>query len=343
MVAKNSQQLANRVCHVHEKVFFRDRKKTRQHFLAEGMHRTTINRILDRYEERGNADFKKKIGRPAILGSPQLVKSLKDAITKNPNVSNRCMATKLGISEFYVRYIKAKKLGFKTYKAQSAPKYNEGQKSRAKTNCRKIGEKMLKQSTTKMIVMDDETYCPIDPESINGVKYYSCANKKNVQAKYKFKSKEKFPQKYLIWLALDETGKVSKPFITTKTLNSKLYLKECIMKRLIPFIENKDVLFWPDMATSHYAKIVTDALREQKVDFVEKKDNAPNVPQARPIERFWALIKKEYSKRQKLPKNFRGFAQVMRGIIKRVAETSGEALMASCRKKLRSIGRNGVY
>lgn len=37
---------------------------------------------------------------------------------------------------------------------------------------------MLEQKSTKLIVMDDETYCTVDPESINGVKFYSCANKK---------------------------------------------------------------------------------------------------------------------------------------------------------------------
>ena len=73
--------------------------------------------------------------------------------------------------------------------------------------------------------MDDETYCTVEPESINDVMLYSWANKKNAEDKYKFKAKEKFPKKSLIWLALDENGEISKPFIICKTLNSKLYLK----------------------------------------------------------------------------------------------------------------------
>lgn len=44
-----------------------------------------------------------------------------------------------------------------------------------------------------------------------------------------------------------------------------------------------------------------------KVYFVEKKGNAPNVPQSCSIERFWALIKKAYSQRKIRPKNLRGF------------------------------------
>lgn len=147
----------------------------------------------------------------------------------------------------------------------------------------------------------------------------------------------------MIWLEIDENGDVSKPPIISKILNSQLYLKECIKKRLIPFIKNKTVFFWPDMATSHYAQIVTNFLHEKKVDFVEKKDNAPNVPQSRPIERFWTLLKREYAKRSNPPKSLRGFQQVIGNLIKKVAKNHGKTLMKSVRSKLRKIGREGVY
>lgn len=343
MRAKSSEDNGKRVCHAYENVFRRDRKKTRDHFILEGMHRKSIYRILDRYNERGNADFKKSTGRPALVGSNKVVEKVEKAYLVNPNVSERTVARQVGISQSYLHKIKVQKLGFKTYKAQKAPKYTEDQKRRAKTNCRKMYEKLLKQKPSTLIVMDDETYCTVDPESTHGIKFYSCRDKKNIPAKFKFKSTEKFPKKYLIWLAIDENGSVSKPLIVSRTLNSQLYLKECIMKRLIPFIKNKDVFFWPDMATSHYAKIVTDYFQEKKIDFVKKQDNAPNVPQARPIEKFWALIKREYSRRKNAPKNLRGFQQVLGKIIKEVAENHGETLMASVRQKLRSIGREGVF
>lgn len=342
MRVKDSEEVARRVCQMHEKKFDCDRKKTRDHFIAEGMHRTTINRILDRFEDRENADYIKPSGRPAVLATKKVLKKVEKAFTTNPCVSERAVAASVHLSHQHVHHIKANKLGFKTYKAQTAPKYTEGQKKRAKTNCRKIYEKLLKQTPPKLIVMDDETYCTVDPESINGIKFYSCKDKNKIPDKYKFKAKEKFPKKYLIWLAIDEHGAVSKPLIISKTLNSQLYLKDCVKKRLMPFIKNKQVLFWPDMATSHYAKIVTDYFEKEKVDFVKKVDNAPNVPQARPIERFWAYIKQQYSKRKDPPKNLRGFQQVLGKIIQEVAKKHGATLMARVRQKLRKIGREGV-
>jgi hypothetical protein len=75
-------------------------------------------------------------------------------------------------------------------------------------------------------VLDDETYCVVHPESVNGVKFYSYRDRKKISPKFKFKNKEKFPRKYLIWLAIDENGAISKPLIISKNLNSKIYLSE---------------------------------------------------------------------------------------------------------------------
>ena len=73
-------------------------------------------------------------------------------------------------------------------------------------------------------------------------------------------------------------------------INQQIYLKECFKKRLLPFIHDKhsngNYLFWPDLATSHYAKDCLTWMSEN-INFVPKDMNPPNVPQARPIENFW--------------------------------------------------------
>lgn len=106
-------------------------------------------------------------------------------------------------------------------------------------------------------------------------------------------------------------------------LNAKIYLKECLIKRLLPFIEKhhsfKDILFWPDLATSHYTKDVQNWLKSQNIDFVSKTENAPNVPKARPIEKFWANCKQEYKKRSKPAENLTQFKSIWRRLSKKVA------------------------
>ena len=78
-------------------------------------------------------------------------------------------------------------------------------------------------------------------------------------------------------------------------VNQKIYLDECIKKRLIPFIKahhsDGKYLFWPDLASAHYAKTVTGFFDEKNINYVKKKDNPPNVPELRPIEDFWGILK----------------------------------------------------
>ncbi|KAF2903200.1 hypothetical protein ILUMI_02986 [Ignelater luminosus] len=50
-------------------------------------------------------------------------------------------------------------------------------------------------------------------------------------------------------------------------------------------------VFWPDLASSHYAKILTDSLRNKNIKFIQKEDNPANCLEARPIEDFWSLLK----------------------------------------------------
>ena len=124
-----------------------------------------------------------------------------------------------------------------------------------------------------------------------------------------------------------------------------MYLEECIQRRLLPFIEKigiNKVLFWPDMATAHYANKVTDVLKAKNIDFVTKVQNAPNVPEARGIERYWALCKSEYSQRVNRPKSLLGFKRVRTQISKKIAQKFGKAVMRKAFANLRKIGYEGV-
>ena len=81
----------------------------------------------------------------------------------------------------------------------------------------------------------------------------------------------------------------------------------------------------------------------QSFSVVKKNENPPKVPHLRPIERFWALCKAEYQQRKEPEKNLRSFKRIWGKISKKVAEKSGKTLMTGVRKKLRQIGRSGVY
>jgi hypothetical protein len=54
----------------------------------------------------------------------------------------------------------------------------------------------------------------------------------------KYKRKQKFPPKILVWISISPKGHSKPYFVSSKgTINKKNYSKECIEKRLVPFIK----------------------------------------------------------------------------------------------------------
>ena len=129
---------------------------------------------------------------------------------------------------------------------------------------------------------------------------YYTDNKLTCPESVRFAGKTKFEPKVLMWIAISERG-MSKPLFrrqNSQAFDSTIYINECLSQRLLPFLHKHhpdyNYIFWPDLASAHYAKATVSWMSEF-INFVPKELNPPNVPQARPIENFWAcLVQKVY-------------------------------------------------
>ena len=151
-----------------------------------------------------------------------------------------------------------KKMGLNSYKRQRAPKYNQQQLEKMSGQCRKVVNKK-KQSlfSTKKNVLQ----CSGDSIPANA-RFYS-SNKTNAPNDVKFKQKQKFKSKVLLWLILPSES-VSQPYIgTTKgvAINTNVYVQKYLSK-LLPFIkthhQHDEYNFWSGFTSSHYANITID-------------------------------------------------------------------------------------
>lgn len=336
-----SECFAKRVCEFYVKNGH-DKNKTFHHFSSEGKCRRTIYRIIERFAERGSAVYMKLSGRPRVATSTRNLSKIQKLIDNNPRISSTKLAVRLRVSQSSIQRAK-KRLSIKSFTQKSAPKYINNQESR----CRKGASKLyLALLDGKKIVMDDECYVPCDPEQIPGKHFFMAKNLDSLCNKVIFRAKSKFPAKYLIWQALDSDGNVSEPYVSKGTINTDTYL-HILKNYLIPFIElhhtKEEVIFWPDLAPAHYSKKVIAFLTDAGVKFVDRKSNTPNMPQGRPIEKFWALSKRKYSLRSAPAKNIRGFKKIWKNITAEVAAESAQNLVKNLKQKLRQITREGVY
>ena len=142
------------------------------------------------------------------------------------------------------------------------------------------------------LIMDDEKYFLLQDQSAPTNRGLYTSDKRTTAPQIKFKRTQKFEPKILVWIATSEKW-ISKPFFSKQkqAVSQTTYLNWCIIVRLIPFIKsqhNKEkVLFWPDLASSHYGHDVLRYLNENDVQFVDEEFN----PQARPIETLWSILK----------------------------------------------------
>lgn len=258
--------------------------------------RATARNVINKFINEKTIKNKKKSGRKVGFSDPILVKRVLNAIKLNPSLSERDLAKKFNISKTYVHKIKFKH-GIKSYKVQAVPNRNDNKNKNAKSRSRKLHDIMF-NGHKGCIIMDDETYVKLDFRQLPGLQFYSAAHRGDVLNCFKEKKVDKFAKKTMVWQAICTCGKFSRPFITNQSMNKDIYIKECLKKRLLPLYKQHDIppIFWPDLATCHYAKDTLQWYQDNKVIFVPKLCNPPNCPELRPIEKFWAIMKQMLKK-----------------------------------------------
>ena len=194
--------------------------------------------------------------------------------------------------------------------------------------------------------MDDESYFDQNGMDFRGNKYYFTLSDQEVPDEVKFKTKQKYPFKVLVWVAISEKGMSG--FMIQKSrgaINSDKYI-DILDQKLIPFISEDhsdgNNIFWPDLASCHYSSQTQRWLREQKINFLPKDVNPPNVPQLPPIERFWFFLKdKVYTKGWK-PQNIDELEAKIIEMMAEFGENECERLMRNVHKKVRKAANEGV-
>lgn len=305
-----------------------------------GKNVRTIQRVIKIFKE-GNKLQNETRGRKKGYVDKKIEQKVLHLFKKNPCLSVRDISKKLSVSASLVQKIK-KKNNLKAFKKTIIPKRSEKQQKVAITRARKLYQKVL-AGFDGCVVMDDETYTKMDFKTIPGHNFFTAKTRDSVEGKFKNIETEKFGEKVLIWQTICSCGKRSEPFIQKGTINSVVYVNECLQKRLLPFLRKHTIptIFWPDLATCHYSKLTTKWYNDNGVNFVRKVHNPPNCPMLRPIEKYWAHIKAKLKKTSKSTKSIGEFKKEWLKATKTITDSSVQTLMSGIKGKIRNFFENG--
>lgn len=307
------------------------------------MTKISPNRIIHRAENDFGHERVKGSGRKAKKMTKTKIGHLKKMFDDRDGVSMSQAARKFDCSKSLINYTLKKKSTIKSWKKKTIPQRNEAQRERITVCVDRLYRKLGKSSC----VMDDESYFTLSHSTINGNHNFYSSHVSSAPASIKYRPKKKFEKKLLVWLCFSEKG-MAKPYFVPSGLavNQKIYLEECIKKRLLPFIKehhsDDNYLFWPDLASSHYAKTVISYLDDKKVKYVTRADNPPNLPECRPIENLWSILKGEVYKNNWKAKTLQELQAKISKCLKKLDRNLVNQLFRDTRLLLGRVRLNGL-
>lgn len=300
--------------------------------------KSTVCSVIKRFIHSLSVDRQKKSESKIKPRNVQLVSKVVRSIKENPGLSLRQRAKKFGTSHEMIRRIQKKK-GLKTYRAIKVPNRDDKQNSIAQKRSRKLYDNVLTKFSG-CLILDDETYVKVDPKQVPGQKFYVANKRFNVPDKFKYVKVDKYGKKLMIWQAICSCGEKSRSYVTSSNISSDIYIEECLKKRLLPFINRHNVsgvetLFWPDLASCHYSKKTQQWYIDNKVEFIARDTNPPNSPEFRPIERYWAIVKRKFKNTRATIKNVKQMQYTWDNCARKVDEKVVQLLMGSIKRKVR--------
>lgn len=311
-------------------------------FENENISRTTIYRTIAECEQGIPCMNLPKSGRPRIFTrqrSERLVRRAKNRV----GVSIRKLSREYRTSKNTVSR-ELERNGLKYRKRRKCPKYTPNQLARIPRCCRQL--RRVHFANDRVIIIDDEKYFTLSNSEIKGNDGFYTDHVEECPDNVRYKEKAKFADKILVWCAISIRG-ISAPYVGRvrgEALDSERYINNCLTK-LVDFVHEQhaedDIIFWPDLASCHYARNTQNWLHQNNIPFIPKNDNPPNLPQARPIEDFWAVLSRKVYDGGWQAENEE---QLRRRIFRKIREVDVQAvqnLMRDVRRKLRLIEQHG--
>lgn len=313
------------------------------HFKLEGISRSTVYMIIKQYDDKIPLVRKPGSGRIAKKMTKAKLKQLKTFLDHTDSKSTIKAAKKFNVSHQYISILMREKLQIKNYSKEEVSYRSDVQIARIISNCR-----FLEMNFRFFdFVLDDESYFTLTNSNLMANRFYKSSNKEETPNSVKFKKRKKFETKILVWAAISNKG-ISRLYYRESgyAINADVYKDECIVKRLIPFIEKNHsehpYVFWPDMAACHYAPVVREALEAKNVIYVPKIKNVPATPEVRCIENFWAILKDKVYANNWQAENTQKLKQRISFCVKEIDIALVRMLCDSTISRLRKIRDNGV-
>ena len=168
------------------------------HFLAEGVARSTIYKILRRKKNNISTKRLKGSGRKAVKMPKKKVEQLKKMSDAKDGISQRKAARKFNVCQPYINEILQTMTNINNRKKIKIPSRTEGQLQHIKTNCGNLHHDFANLDW----ILDNESYFTLSNSTLSGNDNFYTSDISSPSVDVKFMKQTKFGPKALVWIGI---------------------------------------------------------------------------------------------------------------------------------------------
>ena len=300
-----------------------------------------------------NREKKPKKRSTPIKRTPEMIKKIKDYVTKENPMPYRDIKKETSLSLQTINKIIHQDLNLKTRKKVKVHRLRPEHKKNRKTNCRKLYEKRLAGDRSEFAVTLDEALIQLD-DSNGQSKICYIKRGEQVPESWVLEKDESFKKGFMVVGII--TGKGTAPLIrvpSATNINAQYYvdyvLRPLFTKHL-PRLYGKDinkVFFYHNKASSHTADLTEDFLEEMKtelgINYLDKEDIPVKCPDGSPLDFFgFGYLKQGISKRR--ARTLEGVWKIAQEVWSGIDLPTIERTFADWKRRLRKISaKNGEH
>ena len=173
------------------------------------MNRSTVWKIVKKFQEAGKTLDRPGRGRKSSVRSPQLLKSTRENLRQNPRRSYRILATTAGVSKSTTHQVLRDDLGVKPFKMLHHQKLTANHVAMRAQKCRQTLPEMA-DGTMQNLVFTDEKKFDIQ-QVVNQLNDRVWASSSSTEER--IVTRRQNPQYAMIWAGVTETGRFPLLFV----------------------------------------------------------------------------------------------------------------------------------
>ena len=216
-----------------------------------------------------------------------------DCLRPNPAQSLRKIAREINIPATSARNILKRDLELTPRKKDCKQALNSSQKKKRRTRSLKL-YRGLAENTYRRVLFSDEKIFHLD-QTLNrqNDRVYIRKGQKKPLNSTTVVEKRKFPPKIIVWAGIAHNLKTTLFFIEKgSTTNANSYKDNILTEIVVPVCRKNKLIYQQDGAPCHTAKICSDYLKSENIEFWDKNNWPPNSPDLNPLDYgIWGISK----------------------------------------------------